>query len=153
VTKLYRVLTLALLVSLLSACNTDKNDAPFARFGTSKVTLAGGRTLSVLVADTDSLRQQGLSGVTELSGYDGMLFTFQADTGTEFWMKDTKMPLDLAFLGADGTVLQTLTMPICATNDQCQRYGPPSPYRYALEAPAGSFSGWSVSEGNHLIIG
>ena len=152
-TKL-RVLALALALLLVTAaCNDDKSDPSFARFGTSKVTLPDGSVKSMLVADTDALRHQGLSGVADLSGYDGMLFDFQTDTDTQFWMKDTKIPLDLAFIASDGTVVQTLTMPICPSNDNCQRYAPSAPYHFALEAPAGAFADWKLPPGAHLQIG
>jgi uncharacterized membrane protein (UPF0127 family) len=146
---------MTLLVAMLlvaGACN-EQDPAPLAAFGKSTMTLPEGRVLSVLIADTASLRQQGLSGVTELSGYDGMLFTFVEDTDTQFWMKDTLIALDIAFMSADGTVLQTLSMPICAAdNDSCPRYGPPSRYRYALEAPAGSFTTWKLAANSQLQI-
>jgi uncharacterized membrane protein (UPF0127 family) len=88
-----------------------------------------------------------------LAGHDGMVFKFAADTTTQFWMKDTRLALDIAFMTAGGSVLQTLTMPLCADNDDtCPRYGPPQQYRYALEAPAGSFVQWNLAPGQQVRI-
>ncbi|MCU1346061.1 MAG: hypothetical protein JWL70_2327 [Acidimicrobiia bacterium] len=141
------------LVMLAAACNGKSASGPFAQFGKATVTVADARVLSVLVADTDGLRQQGLGGVTDLAGYDAMLFRFPSDTDTQFWMKDTKIVLDIAFVAADGTVLRTLTMPVCASNDDnCERYGPGARYRFALEAPAGSFARWNLVAGGRMII-
>ncbi len=145
----------AALVSLLmlaGACSDD--GSTFDAFGRSTVALPDGQVLSVLVADTDPLRTRGLSGVTELDGHDGMLFRFLDDTQTRFWMKDTKIALDIAFVTSDGTVLQTLTMPVCATNDDtCPNYGVDQPFRYALEAPAGSFDDWNLTAQANVQIG
>jgi uncharacterized membrane protein (UPF0127 family) len=51
-------------------------------------------------------------------------------------MKDTLLPLDIAFFRSDGTLIEVLSMPIC-TSDPCPTFGPSDPYRWAVEAPAG----------------
>ncbi|MFZ0493603.1 MAG: DUF192 domain-containing protein [Acidimicrobiia bacterium] len=126
----------ALLVALLIAAGcspsavTDWHGFPVRQID------AAGQTLSVAVASTSAQRKQGLSGVTTLDGIDGMLFEFPDITTTRFWMKDTLIPLDIAFFGDDGELIQVLSMPLCTT-DPCPTYGPSDPYRWAIEAPAG----------------
>jgi len=96
-----------------------------------------GRPLRVAVADTGSLRTQGLMGITDLGGLDGMLFVFSADTASAFWMKDTLIPLDIWFFDASGGLVDALTMEPCEA-DPCPLYQASGVYRFALETPAGT---------------
>lgn len=105
----------------------------------------------VYVADTPELRQRGLTGVEDLPQEAGMLFLFPQDTSNGFWMKDTLIPLSIAFLAADGTVLAVLDMEPCEA-DPCPTYRPGVSYRAALEVNQGRFddlglagAGWSVA--------
>ncbi len=68
------------------------------------VVRAPNATLRLEVADTDAQRQRGLMDRTELPPNTGMLFVFDSDATVDFWMKDTLIPLDMVFVGADGTV-------------------------------------------------
>jgi uncharacterized membrane protein (UPF0127 family) len=95
-----------------------------------------GDELLVAVADTPPLRQVGLMNVADLGDLDGMLFVFEADSSGGFWMKDTLIPLDIAFFEADGSFVDGFLMEPCTTTD-CPTYRPSGPYRYALEVPAG----------------
>jgi uncharacterized membrane protein (UPF0127 family) len=81
-------------------------------------------------------------GVTELPAGSGMLFVFPevADHGG-FWMKDTLVPLDIAF-ARDGTVVAVATMQPCSA-DPCPVTRPGTTYDLALEVPAG----WLAAEG------
>lgn len=60
--------------------------------------------LRVQVASTGPERERGLMGVTHLTPHTGMIFIFENDAPVAFWMKDTLIPLDMVFVGADGTV-------------------------------------------------
>ena len=94
----------------------------------------------VAVADTADSRRRGLMGVDDFGGVEGMVFVFDAPTETSFYMKDVLVPLDIAFVGADGTVLEVLTMALC-TADPCPTYGSPAPFMWAIETPAGGLAG------------
>ncbi len=96
-----------------------------------------GVAYSVAVADTGELRRQGLMGVTDLGSLDGMLFVFGSDTTGGFWMKDTLLPLDIAFFAADGSFVDGFVMEPCTT-PSCPSYRPSGAYRYAVEMPAGN---------------
>lgn len=61
-------------------------------------------TLRLQVARTEEQRERGLMGVTHLPARTGMLFVFERDEPVAFWMKDTIIPLDMVFVGADGLV-------------------------------------------------
>lgn len=95
-----------------------------------------GATLQVAVAATPDLQRRGLMGVSDLGDLDGMLFVWTADTTTSFWMKDTLIPLDIAFFAANGDLVGMLQMEPCV-EEPCPVYGIEAAYRYALETAAG----------------
>jgi uncharacterized protein len=108
--------------------------------------LVGGQPWLVVLADTAAERAQGLMGVTDLGAFRGMLFVFSEDTTAGFWMKDTLIPLDVAFFAADGSLVGEEPMVPCDA-EPCPVYRADAPYRYALEVPAGGFA---AVEGLHL---
>ncbi|MEX0658088.1 MAG: DUF192 domain-containing protein [Egibacteraceae bacterium] len=99
----------------------------------------------VYVADTPDLRQQGLMGVEELPQEAGMLFMFPDDRTGGFWMRDTLIPLSIAFLAEDGTVLAILDMDPCEA-DPCPVHDPGVAYRAALEVNQGRFADLGLGE-------
>jgi len=132
---------------LLCGCCGTRGDEALAGFDQAEI-IVGGRTWNVAVAADAGERSRGLMGVTDLGDLDGMLFVFAADTETPFWMKDTLIPLDVAFFGADGELVDLLRMEPCL-GDPCPTYRAGGPYRYALEAPAG---GLDDAEGLYLEL-
>jgi uncharacterized protein len=94
----------------------------------------------VAVAGDPTRRAQGLVGVEDLGSLRGMLFVFPEDTTSGFWMRDTPLALDIAFFAADGSLVDSFAMAPCPDGD-CPTYRPARPYRFALEVPAGGFSG------------
>lgn len=94
-------------------------------------------------------RQRGLMEVTDLPGGVGMLFDFGEERAGGFWMKNTLVPLDIAFSADDGEILEILTMEPCEA-DPCPSYDPGVEYRSALEVPAGWFDQESVAPGDRL---
>jgi uncharacterized protein len=100
-----------------------------------------------VVADPPG-RQQGLMHRTELAADAGMLFLFPDDRAGGFWMKDTLIPLSIAFMAADGEVLAILDMEPCEA-DPCPTYDPGVTYRTALEVNQGAFDDAGVDTGWH----
>jgi uncharacterized membrane protein (UPF0127 family) len=96
----------------------------------------GDLDLLVAVADTPGTRRRGLMEISDLGGLDGMVFVFDAPTTTGFHMKNVPASLDIAFIDADGLVLDVLTMAACP-GDPCPIHRSPAPFLWALEAPAG----------------
>lgn len=109
----------------------------------------GAQELMVAVADTPDARSRGLSGTADLGPLDGMLFVFPEPVETGFFMRGVVMPLDIAFVGLDGRVLDVLTMPLCET-DPCPTFRPAQPFRWAIETVAGGLSG--IDEGEIVEI-
>lgn len=134
---------LALLLAVL-ACTPN---APAVTFDTAR----GPVRVRVEIVDTPDARERGLMGRTSLDADAGMLFVWDSDASSAFWMKDTLIPLSVAFLDADGRVLRILDMEPCPA-DPCPVYDPRTAYRMALEANQGSFSRWSVVAGDRARL-
>lgn len=139
-------------VLLLGACDSaaaptpDEEPAPALEpmppFDTAEVTLEGPDgdevALPVYVADDDAKRRQGLMGVTDLPDDAGMVFVYTEDSRGGFWMKNTLIPLSIAFFDADGEIVRVLDMEPCEA-DPCPTYDPGAAYRGALEVNEGTF--------------
>ena len=120
---------------------------PLTGFARTTVTVSG-QTWAVAVADTEELRAQGLMGVTDLDDLDGMLFVFEEDASGGFWMKNTLIPLDIAFFTVEGVLVDLLRMEPC-TEDPCPIYQPRGEYRYAIETEVGR---WDAIDQPGLVL-
>jgi uncharacterized membrane protein (UPF0127 family) len=107
--------------------------------------------LRVDIADDDTRRAQGLMGVTDLPADRGMAFVWDAPTDGTFWMKDTLIPLSIAFVDDAGRVVTIREMTPCEA-DPCPRYAASAPYRTAIEANAGWFEHNDVQVGDRMSL-
>jgi hypothetical protein len=114
-------------------------------------TRAGEQEVAVEVADTDAERQRGLMQRTSLAADAGMVFVFPSETAGGFWMKNTLIPLSIAFYDAGGRIVRILDMEPCR-RDPCPVYDPGVAYVGALEVNQGAFRRWNVSEGDRLRL-
>lgn len=101
------------------------------------------------MADTNEQRVQGLMGVEDLDPLFGMLFVFEGASVRSFWMKDTLIPLDIAFFDSNGVFVGKTSMETCLDGD-CPRYYSERVARYALEARLGDLD--HLEEGSRLVI-
>jgi uncharacterized membrane protein (UPF0127 family) len=108
-----------------------------------------GVALTVAVADDAEQRSRGLMGVEDLGQLDGMLFVFQDDAVRLFWMKDTLIPLDIAFFDSKGVMVTKTSLCPCL-DDDCPHYSSERLARYALETPLGDLEG--LAEGSRLVL-
>ena len=106
-----------------------------------------------LLADTPAQRAQGLMNRTDLAGYDGMLFRFDEDTTGSFYMKDTPLPLSIAWFDADGAFVSSADMEPCLERPSCPTFAAAAPYRFALEVPRGGLPALGIGPGSRLIVG
>lgn len=94
-----------------------------------------------LVADQVEERAYGLMNTEDLGVYDGMVFVFDADANGGFYMKDTLIPLSIAWFTAAGEFVSSTDMEPCpdalAAQDECPTYAASGEYRYAIEVPQG----------------
>ncbi len=80
-----------------------------------------------------------------------MVFVYAEDVTGAFWMKNTLIPLDIAFYDGRGRILRTLTMTPCRVT-ACPLYDPKVAFLGALEVNAGSFRRWGVQRGDRIVV-
>jgi uncharacterized protein len=133
------------------AAPPDPTLEPSPPFNVSEVTLIGPGaddevTVPVFVAASRPDRQLGLQHREELPAGTGMVFLFPEDSTSGFWMKDTLIPLSIAFADADGRIVRIIDMEPCEA-DPCPVYDPEATYRMALEVNQGFFDTVGADEG------
>jgi len=105
-------------------------------------------TITVELARTDAQRSQGLMYRKSLKDGEGMLFFFERDQILSFWMKNTLIPLSIAYINSDGIILEIYDMePGNLTPVTSSRSG-----RYALEVPQGWFTRAGIGIGDLVDI-
>lgn len=126
---------------------------PSEPFGVTSVRLRppGGTPVRLAVYDaaTAQARARGLMFRTALPSRAGMVFRFPEPSSSGFWMKNTLIPLSIAYFAGDGEILAVLDMEPCP-DSPCRHYDPGVEYQGALEVNQGLFErlgvepGWSI---------
>ena len=138
----------------------DAEAAPLLTFDTAHVRIVSKTDtipLIVELARTSPEKTMGLMTRTHLADSAGMLFIYDelqpANAG--FWMFRTKIPLDIAFVDAEGVIRSIRNMVPCttATAGGCPTYNPDVPYRAALEVNGGFFERRKVTIGDRVLLG
>ena len=111
----------------------------------------GGQSLAVEVADTDFLKQQGLSNRASLAPDSGMLFIYPDQAIRYFWMKDMKFPLDVLWLAGNRVVGLQENIPIKTNNGQVVRFQSNAPSDMVLEVNAGWIRSQGVKTGDMVV--
>jgi hypothetical protein len=139
-----RILPVASVLLLLAGClEAPSPIGPAVTIGTD----AGEVVVDVEVADEPAEWARGLMGRDRLGPNAGMLFIFPDEQSRSFWMKDTRIPLDILYISADWTVVDVQAMTPC-TADPCPGYPSRRPAMYALEVNAGFAAAKGVKEGD-----
>ena len=115
---------------------------------TTEITVHG-HALSVEIAATPTTRTCGLSRRASMPQNRGMLFVFPTLRHVSFWMKDTRIPLSIAFLDDDGRIISIQKM--VPMNIE-KRYRSDQPVRYALEVNQGWFVQNSIGVGDRVEL-
>jgi uncharacterized membrane protein (UPF0127 family) len=159
-----RLLILFIPVLILVGCSDSSNGSedvsePQVTRPPGSPEFARGRVLidtggnSVLVdvdvAETDEQRAFGLMKRESLPDDEGMLFVFFEDSTSAFTMRNTLIPLSIAFFDFDGEILKILDMEPCEA-EPCPSYDPAVTYRGALEVNQGAFDEWGVEVGDKI---
>jgi uncharacterized membrane protein (UPF0127 family) len=144
-----RLVPLLLLVAV--ACGSPEPSDPDATAALSIRTDDGTVSLDVQVADTPDERQIGLMGRESLSPYDGMAFLWEEPVVSSFWMKDTLIPLSIAFWDDAGRIISILDMDPC-TEDPCPSYAPDEPFVGAVEVDRGTLEERGVTVGDRVQL-
>jgi uncharacterized membrane protein (UPF0127 family) len=108
--------------------------------------------LRVQVARTEEERERGLMSVRSLPAHTGMLFVFERDGPVAFWMKDTLIPLDMIFVGADGTVRKVFVrVPVVSPQlPDTQIPLEQGTAKFVIELPAGEAPADGLQPGVHV---
>jgi uncharacterized membrane protein (UPF0127 family) len=114
-------------------------------------TAKGDRSLQVEIAETGDARAYGLMDRPYLAPDVGMAFLFPELNREGFWMRNTRIPLSIAFWDESGRIIAILDMQPCLA-DPCPKYAPPAPYVGAVETNQGYFEGHQVEVGDTVAI-
>jgi hypothetical protein len=143
------LLLLALLPVTLFAAAADKTEACFVN-GPGQ-----GLTVTLEVARTPAVRGKGLMGRDQLPAGHGMLFIYPSMNDPErgFWMHNTLIPLDIAYLDASQRIVSILTMQPCRSEKRsdCPVYPAGVAFQYAVEMNAGYFEQNRINTGHRLV--
>ena len=115
-----------------------------------------GVTILAEIADTPRKRAQGLMYRDHLKKDHGMLFFFSEPQAWTFWMKNTKIALDLIWLDDKKRVTHIeRNVPICTkSDDSCPQYRPNNADAvYVLEITGGTIDGYKIEKGTKLQFG
>jgi uncharacterized membrane protein (UPF0127 family) len=111
-----------------------------------------GHRYSIEFAENESSREYGLMNRTEMADDHGMLFVFDNDEPRAFWMKNTKIPLDMIFIDKNRKVVSIKhDAPPCVT-ERCPAFMSEGPVRYVLELNGGQAAKLGLSAGDELIV-
>ena len=151
----FLIVSMLLFASCARQSQTDgatPSSTPTFRLGTAIIETDGGAVMvNIEVADSTELQNLGLMHRESLADDAGMLFLFFQDTNAGFWMKDTLIPLSIAFFDRDGKILKILDMDPCDA-DPCSTYNPDVMYRGALEVTQGAYEEWGVEVGDTIRV-
>lgn len=127
-----KLLALAVLVlgASLAAAQEPQMNLPRVRLA------AGMHQIDAQVARTPEQRAIGLMHRKEMPQHEGMLFVFEAPAQQCFWMKNTLLPLSVAFIADDGAIVNIEEMQPQTLDSHCSA----KPVRYVLEMNKGWFA-------------
>lgn len=105
-----------------------------------------------LLALTTEQQNRGLMNRHDLGGYDGMIFQFPQPTTTQFYMKDTLIPLSIAWFDASGHFVSSTDMAPCVTAT-CPLFSAAAPYTTAIEVAQGRLGQLGIGAGSSISVG
>ncbi len=150
--KLRTPVILALVLLSAASCSGKSSqvgamDKPNPKLPTATIR-SGEISLEVEIASTEEQRNKGLMFRKSLAEGKGMLFVFESDQKMAFWMKNTSIPLSLAYIGSDGTIFQIIDLVPFSEDPQLSQRS----IRYALEVPQGWFAKVGIDVGDRFEI-
>ncbi|WP_440985015.1 DUF192 domain-containing protein [Xanthomonas sontii] len=142
--SLFRALCVLLLLAL-SGC---------ASAGGDHWVELGGHRYEVELAQNDATRARGLMFRDQMEADHGMLFIHDREEPQAYWMKNTKIPLDILYFDNQRKlVAQQRDVPPCSAGDACPPYPSNAPARYVLELNAGQAEQLKLQDGTELRFG
>lgn len=138
------------MLVVAAGCSDSPSSPPGSTAPTANSVTLNGATVKVAIAATRASRAQGLMGVSRMAADSGMLFVFADERQRSFWMKDTPIPLSIAFLDANKKVIfladmtPNTTTPVGGFNA--------GPMRYAIEVNQGWYASHGVTLGMYATF-
>ena len=148
-----RIALVLVLVAALSAasCSGGTGPASLPRARLDIRTQTEVVAIRVEVAKTAEARRVGLMGRRTLAPDAGIAFLFPGSTDQPFWMKDTFVPLSIAFWDRNRRIVAVLDMEPCRA-DPCPLYRSPAPYVGAVEVNRGFFVSHGIGVGDAVSV-
>lgn len=144
-TAMSRSLALCVAFCLTSGCASAD--------GGSWVELRGKRFV-VEVADDDAERERGLMFRDQMAADHGMIFIHDNEAPLAYWMKNTKIPLDILYFDSTRRLVSAQQrVPPCSLGDRCPPFPSEGPALYVLELNAGIAESLGVEPGDELVFG
>jgi uncharacterized protein len=134
------------LFSLFVTAGCD-NSAPASALPTANMHL-GGADFVIEIANTNDVRMHGLMERDSMPNNHGMIFVFPDEQPREFWMKNTRYPLDIAYISSSGQVVSIKQMKAYDLTSVPSD----SPAKYAIELNFGVASAAGLKVGDHIDI-
>ncbi len=144
-----------ILIGWLAVVATTAPAEPRFQQGTLTITQATKRvTLLVEVASTPETRAPGLMFRTHLDEHAGMLFIFEQTASWGFWMKNTLIPLSIAFIDAQWRIVDIQDMKVAPDPEKgpFASYKSAKPFLYALEVNQGFFKRQGITVGAKVLF-
>ena len=114
----------------------------------------GGQRYSVEVADDDAERARGLMFRDAMPADHGMLFIHEREEPQSYWMKNTRIPLDILYFDDERRlVAQQRDVPPCSLGNACPSYPSNAPARFVLELNAGEAARLGLDDGAVITLG
>ncbi len=114
----------------------------------------GGQRYAVEIADDDAERAQGLMFRDSMPADRGMLFVHDGEAPLAYWMKNTRIPLDILYFDRQRKLVsQQRDVPPCSLGDRCPSYPSDEPALYVLELNAGEAARLNLQDGVELTFG
>jgi uncharacterized protein len=113
-----------------------------------------GNKLKLKVAYSRSAQAQGLMWVTELKDGTGMIFVYDRPQYLSFWMKNTLIPLSIAFVESDGkiSVIYDMYPQPNSPDNELSTYPSPTMVKYAIEVPLGWFAFRNIKRNSYVDL-
>lgn len=136
--------SLLFAIAPLNACSSQ--DGPWVE--------VGGQRFVVEVADDFDERARGLMYREHLAPDTGMLFVHEREEPLAYWMKNTRIPLDILYFDEDRRfVSMQAGVPPCSAGDACPSYPSTGPAKYVLELNAGRAAALGLEPGDEIRFG
>ncbi|MFZ5635699.1 MAG: DUF192 domain-containing protein [Pseudomonadota bacterium] len=113
-----------------------------------------GQRYRVEIADDNAERARGLMFRDAMPQENGMLFIHDTQMPLAYWMKNTRIPLDILYFDRDRKLVsQRRDVPPCSLGDRCPPYPSSAPALYVLELNAGQAAKLGLKDGAELTFG